>query len=122
MSRGGSLSELIVPKLEFPNVVLGLLKCAWLKMLKKSASSRSFRFSRRVLSFAIEKSLLLIPGPRTWPTPPFPKVYAGGAAKQPVSNHLPTNLGVATLVHVMLAELLPPLLFNKLLATVIHSG
>src|ERR1700694_2889940 len=103
MSRGGSLSPPIVPKPAFPNVVFGLLKCAALARLKKSASSRRRMVSCITVSFATEKSQLLIPGPRTWPTPELPNVYGGGAAKQFVSNHMETRFGVDTLVHVMFA-------------------
>src|SRR5689334_10281601 len=123
MSRGGSLSELIVPKFEFPKVWFGLLKWARLAMLKKPASICNLRFSApSVLSFAMDRSVLLIPGPRTWPTPELPNVYAGGAVKQPVLNHCCTLFEVGTLEQVMSATLLPLLLFRRLLATVILRG
>src|SRR4051794_20695919 len=97
MRRGGSRSPPILPKPELPVVVFGLLKCGEFARLKKSASSRSLRFSApNFVSLAIEKSQLLIPGPRAWPTPPLPKVYAAGSLKQLVSNHWLTIFGVDT--------------------------
>src|ERR1700736_1212830 len=97
MYRGGSRSLLITPKLEVPSVVFGFEKCAALNRLKKFASNLNCRRSEpRAVDLAREKSQLLIPGPKTWPTPELPNWKAGGAVKQLVSNHMLTVLGMCT--------------------------
>src|SRR5882724_9556381 len=104
MSRGGRRSPPILPKPELPVVVFGLLKCGELARLKKSASNRSLRFSApNFVSLAMDTSQLWMPGPRTCPTPPLPKVYGGGSLKQLVSNHWFTLFGVDTDEQLMLA-------------------
>ena len=80
------------------------------------------RFSENLVSLAIDKSVLMMPGPRTWPIPELPNVYGAGAAKQPVSNHSATVFGVETWPHVMFATLPPPLLLSWLFETPINRG
>jgi hypothetical protein len=121
--RGGSRSLLITPKPPVPNVVFGFEKCGVLNKLKKFASNRSCWLSvNSVVDFASEKSQLPIPGPNTCPIPEFPNVKAGGVAQQLVLNHSLTNFGIETLLQVISAGLLPPLLFSRFVADVICSG
>src|SRR5215470_4448895 len=114
MYRAGSRVPLITPKFPDPRVVLGLLKWALLKKLKKLTSNLNCRLSApRGVVLARAKSQLLRPGPRTCPTPELPKVLAAGNPKQLVSNHRLTVFGVETLLQVILAGLLPPPLPKK---------
>src|SRR5436309_1832485 len=107
------------PNEDVPKVVLGLLKCAWLKTLKNSARNSACRFSSMRKLLNAEKSQLFRPGPRTCPMPPLPNLNGAGSAKQLVSNHCVTCFGVATDGQVMSARFAVRLLFSRTVATLI---
>src|SRR2546422_8574528 len=91
MSRGLPSVLVTTPKLDDARVVVGAATCGWLKMLKNCV--RNSRFSRapgpKVVLLNTEKSKFLTPSCRRLGSTrgSFPKLNAGGAAKQAVLNH-----------------------------------
>ena len=87
-SRAGKFVFVICPNVELPNVVFGSEK--WCAFMALNASKRicNLSFSRMRSALKIERSKLTKPGPKTVPVLDVPNTYAGGLAKQLVSNHL----------------------------------
>src|SRR3954451_16342783 len=81
--RPGAADE-IVPKSRLEAETLGLLNCAWLKILKASARKVSFVVSRPILKSFINDSFQLFrPGPRIIRGALLPYRSFGGATNMP---------------------------------------
>src|SRR4051812_5967425 len=93
----GSRAAVIVPKVLLlfrpfepaTKAVLGARKFAWLMALNASIRNCRLSRSRILVTLFVEKSILMLPGPRTSGNVGLrlPKVHAGGLTNAFVLNH-----------------------------------
>src|SRR5262245_9697468 len=112
MIRGLTAVDEITPKFAAETLVLGLLNCVVLKALKNSERNSRLALSPSALSdvrLMSVRSKFLWSGPKTVPTPLFPKAVASPSS--PTTGQAPRPCALSRMQ--LLLKYLPSLLFTE---------